>query len=334
MSDCATDECCNHAAEGARCTGWTYVLREPRSKVNARKDSALSHPNPAAIEMRCHRPPRPARRGTPPNAAPNRANASIIPRAEASRIRAQRGSLLRAADAAHVTGCNGYAREDRDGAEVVQHSLARGSARRAIGAVSLGRPWREASHRVGTKSPEPTRPAPTPKISAGTTRAAARCFGLRTRPRAAMQYSAPVSTEAVRCNQPARRPRGSSPRSAAGRTPRTARPNRREANHEQRPCGHSARKLERSRRRLDPRRHDRNRYRPLSLGAMRRRERWSLMTLGSGGHAAPDRGGHSSQRCSPRVRLTLWWQARIRFGRNLAGRRRSETGAGRRASRR
>ena len=63
-----------------------------RAEANARSDSALSHPNPVAIEMRCITPPRSARRGVPPNAAPNSTNALVIAVAEPAEYEAQRYS--------------------------------------------------------------------------------------------------------------------------------------------------------------------------------------------------------------------------------------------------
>jgi hypothetical protein len=74
---------------------------------NARSDSALSHPNPVVIEIRCQRPPRPPRRGAPPNAAPNSANVPVIATAVPAEYAAQRYSLLRAAYVAQVRAATG-----------------------------------------------------------------------------------------------------------------------------------------------------------------------------------------------------------------------------------
>ena len=172
-------------AGGRRCP-----RAEPaRVEVNTRSDSALSHPNPVAIEARCRPPPSPARRGAPPNAAPNSTNTLVIAIAEPGRIRSP--AIL---PTAHGERGGGQSRdrdpgEDRDRAKVMQCSLATGHDRwrreqpgrdrvSTAGIQPLGR-----SRTVQSRSVR----APAAKISVGTARGAA---GLLRAPREAVSRDA------------------------------------------------------------------------------------------------------------------------------------------------
>jgi len=57
-----------------------YGVQFRRNEARARSDRALSHPNPEAIEMRWNIPPFAARRGAPPNAAPNNTKLATMAR--------------------------------------------------------------------------------------------------------------------------------------------------------------------------------------------------------------------------------------------------------------
>ena len=78
-----------------------------RAEVNARSDSALSHPKPVVIDTRCRTPPCRARRGAPPNAAPNSADVLPMAIAEPAEYAAQRCCPRRALDVAQVRAAIG-----------------------------------------------------------------------------------------------------------------------------------------------------------------------------------------------------------------------------------